>query len=498
MRTDVKVRLGAWSWDMETGEEFRVGAGLAEPYCITWCAVEYFEGTGTILRMLLRHFPPNIPHYGRTLLHHAILCNNARAVEVLLSCYVDKEYSVKTSSKTGLRPIHLAARLGFDKVLQCLINSGCNVNSRAASGETALMICARYKHEECVKVLASEGADFGLANFHGQCASSIAKSNKWTLGFQQAVVDVIELGRTVRSSNVHVFSPLNLATKANNVNAMKKLIERSDVDLDQQDDDGYSAAMIAAENGHVEAFKLLLHSGANIKLKNKYGETAFSLSESNQYGEVIEKAVLEYAIEEGHNGKRGIHALHCAAKRGDLELVRLLISRGCDVNATDNDGHTSLMLAAKGGHSSVCKFLISSGARCDFETRIYCHGNETENVILDQLAANLVLCGMRVKKHTKRGKGTPHEKSLRMVESTGVLRWGKSSKRNVICRVAKVGPSVGFRSNRGGKLDVEEEGMFHVVTTRDKEVHFVCEGGIEMAELWVRGIKLVTRQAIFG
>ncbi|KAA8533282.1 hypothetical protein F0562_033185 [Nyssa sinensis] len=83
--TDTKVRLGAWSWDVATGEEFRVGAGLAEPYRVTWCAVEYFEATGAILRMLLQHLSPNIPHFGRTIIHHAILCGNDRAVDVLLS-----------------------------------------------------------------------------------------------------------------------------------------------------------------------------------------------------------------------------------------------------------------------------------------------------------------------------------------------------------------------------------------------------------------------------
>ncbi|GMJ09414.1 hypothetical protein like AT5G14230 [Hibiscus trionum] len=63
--TDIKVSLGAWSWDTTTGEEFRVGAGLAEPYDISWCAVEYFEDSGAILRMLLRHLPLETPHHGR-------------------------------------------------------------------------------------------------------------------------------------------------------------------------------------------------------------------------------------------------------------------------------------------------------------------------------------------------------------------------------------------------------------------------------------------------
>ncbi|KDO81968.1 hypothetical protein CISIN_1g0357051mg, partial [Citrus sinensis] len=76
--------------------------------------------------------------------------------------------------------------------------------------------------------------------------------------------------------------------------------------------------------------------------------------------------------------------------------------------------------------------------------------------------------------------------------------WGKSRKRNVVCRAAEVGPSDTFRWNRRRKFDVEEPGMFHVVTTQNKEVHFVCQGGLEMADLWVRGIRLVTGQAIFG
>ncbi|KAF5939876.1 hypothetical protein HYC85_021043 [Camellia sinensis] len=85
-----------------------------------------------------------------------------------------------------------------------------------------------------------------------------------------------------------------------------------------------------------------------------------------------------------------------------------------------------------------------------------------------------------------------------MVRVSGFLSWGKSSKRNVICKGAEVGPSSTFWWNRRKKFDGGEPGVFRVVTTKNKEVHFVCDGGIEMAKLWVRGIELVTREAIFG
>ncbi|KAL8482755.1 hypothetical protein ACS0TY_025702 [Phlomoides rotata] len=99
IKTDVKVQLGAWSWDMASGEEFRVGAGLAEPYPITWCAVEYFEATGSILWMLLHCIFPNTPHHGRTLLHHAILCDNMEAVKVLVKCGADIETPITTTQQ---------------------------------------------------------------------------------------------------------------------------------------------------------------------------------------------------------------------------------------------------------------------------------------------------------------------------------------------------------------------------------------------------------------
>ncbi|KAF9592604.1 hypothetical protein IFM89_016214 [Coptis chinensis] len=85
-----------------------------------------------------------------------------------------------------------------------------------------------------------------------------------------------------------------------------------------------------------------------------------------------------------------------------------------------------------------------------------------------------------------------------MVGEAGVLRWGKSSKRNVISRDTELGPSSAFERNRRRKADAYQARVFRVITTKNKEFHFVCESGVEVAELWVRGINLVTRKAIFG
>lgn len=502
------VRLGAWSWDVTTGEEIRVGAGLAEPYHMTWCAVEYFEASGGILQMLLQHHSPNIPHLGRTTIQYAILCGSAGAVEVLLSSGADVEFCVRTLKGTEFRPIHMASRLGCPGVLHHLLKAGCSLNSRTESGETALMISARHKHEECLKLLTAAGADFGLKSMAGQSAKSIAVSKGWEEGFQQAVLDVIRKGKIAQSSNATIFSSILFVARANDIDALKKLVKHPEVNVDEQDEDGFSAVMIAAASGNVEAFRLLIHAGANTKLSNKHGETATSLYEKHQNRDAFEKVMLEHARAMGDLSYGESSSLHRAAHDGNLDLVRKLISESCDVNLLDVDGYTPLMLAARAGHGSMCELLISYGAKCDIETarnetalslaRENSNGKDAERIILDELARRFVLDGACVKKHTKVGKGNPHRKVLKMVETNGTLKWGKSSRRNVICRAAEVGPSSAFRWNRRKKLDVDEPGVFRVVTTKNKEFHFVCEGGLEMAELWVRGIKLVTREAIFG
>ncbi|KAG2706687.1 hypothetical protein I3760_05G115300 [Carya illinoinensis] len=311
------------------------------------------------------------------------------------------------------------------------------------------------------------------------------------LGLQQGVAEVIQVGKVVQSSNASIFSPLLFIIQDNDMEALKKIIEGTDINLDEKDANGFSANMVAAgsnlgglnsQHNHVEAFQLRVYVEANVKLHDKQGEMAASQFVVNQNSGIFQKL--------------------------NINSVEKLTTRGYDLNALNDDGYTPLMLAAMGGHGKVCELLISCEARCDVENERHettlslarKNGSEkdtaVEIVIMDELARTLVLGGTSVVKHTKRG--APHGKILRMVGNVGILRWGKSNKRNVICKGAEVGPSDAFRWHRRRKFDADEPGMFHVVTTDNKVVHFVCDGGVEMAEFWVRGIKLVTQAAIFG
>ncbi|CAK9115057.1 unnamed protein product [Durusdinium trenchii] len=51
-----------------------------------------------------------------------------------------------------------------------------------------------------------------------------------------------------------------------------------------------------------------------------------------------------------------------AAERGHLEVVRLLLEAGADLNAATQCGHTVLMFAAQNGHPDVVRVLLEAGA----------------------------------------------------------------------------------------------------------------------------------------
>ncbi|KAK1383954.1 ankyrin-3 [Heracleum sosnowskyi] len=505
--TDIEVQLGAWSWDTCTGEEIRVGAGLADPYAISWLAVEYFEASGTILRKLLQHLPLNTRHLGRTLLHHSILCGSTGAAKFLLDAGAHIEAPIETFEKADFRPLHLAARVGSSTILQHIIDSGCDLNATTDDGDTALIICVRYKQEDCLRVLAKAGADFGLLNIAGISATSLAASNQWYGGLQQALLDTVKVGRVLQSSNAYVFSPFLFVARSGDVQALSAIFKHGEINLDEQDEKGFSAVMITAMEGHVAAFRLLVYAGADVKLSNKSGETAITLSKLSPNYDLIEKVMLEFTLERGNHSGGYFYALHYAARQGDLDAVKLLVGRDYDVNVSDGDGYTPLMWAAREGHTDMCELLIHLGAHCNFKNakgetalslarKAGCTRHDVESVILDQISRKMVLTGANVWKHTKEGRGAPHKKVIKMVGPEGLLRWGNSRSRNVRCEDAEVGSSNKFQRLRQSKGDADRPGLFKVITVKKKEIHFFCEGGLEMAELWVRGIKLVTREAL--
>ena len=120
-----------------------------------------------------------------------------------------------------------------------------------------------------------------------------------------------------------------------------------------QDGDGWTALMLAAENGHTEVVTALLQrDDINIDHASVDGRTALILAA--RYGHI--EIVTALLAREGININAGVYgwtALMLAAENGHTEVVTALLDADADINLQDNLGRTALMWAAREGHTEI-------------------------------------------------------------------------------------------------------------------------------------------------
>ena len=125
------------------------------------------------------------------------------------------------------------------------------------------------------------------------------------------------------------------------------------------DYDGRTALHLACAEGRLECVKLLLDAGAEKDAVDRFGRTPLHEAVLNAKDDVI-------GLLRARNARlllpRPAEILCHAASTGDIPLIRRYCDAGVDINATDYDKRSCLMLAAAHGNLPLCTFLLSRGA----------------------------------------------------------------------------------------------------------------------------------------
>jgi ankyrin repeat protein len=109
-------------------------------------------------------------------------------------------------------------------------------------------------------------------------------------------------------------------------------------------EDGATAFVRAAQSGDIEEMKFLLDHGADPKIATAHNVTALAVASGIGW---VEGITFEWS------------------KKETLEAVNLCLKLGIDANAVDSDGRTALHGAAHKGDVEVIKALVEHGAKLD-------------------------------------------------------------------------------------------------------------------------------------
>jgi uncharacterized protein len=119
---------------------------------------------------------------------------------------------------------------------------------------------------------------------------------------------------------------------------------------------------VACIKRHADVVEVLLNSGqqatATVATK-KYA--LLTLAAANECAEVV-KVVLSHGVDVLATDDACMTALHHAALNGSAEAVSLLLEHGAAVNATDDRGAPPLLCAAEGGNTDCVQLLLDAGA----------------------------------------------------------------------------------------------------------------------------------------
>lgn len=124
------------------------------------------------------------------------------------------------------------------------------------------------------------------------------------------------------------------------------------------DEEGRTALMYAAFNGHTPVLKKLLEKGASINLRDPNGRTALMMAASGPYPDAV-RLLLENGADPNLTDKvEHFTALMFAASEGQLEIVKILIFHKADPLMKDIDGDDAYNFALNNGHKEVSALLL--------------------------------------------------------------------------------------------------------------------------------------------
>ncbi|XP_044764945.1 KN motif and ankyrin repeat domain-containing protein 2-like isoform X2 [Coccinella septempunctata] len=188
---------------------------------------------------------------------------------------------------------------------------------------------------------------------------SLQKQSK--LPNNHRAIDIIQQ-EWFKISGVDTANPLDVEDYLDAFEDMSSML--LDCIVNMTDASGNTAMHYAVSHGNFDVVSILLDSKVcDINKPNKAGYTSVmlvSLAEicSQTHANVVRR-LFQMADVNQRAKQHGQTALMLAVSHGKLDMVKMLLEAGADINIQDDDGSTALMCAAEHGHIEIVKHFLS-------------------------------------------------------------------------------------------------------------------------------------------
>ena len=237
---------------------------------------------------------------------------------------IERRADVNIKNASGATPLHEAARSGNIEIMQLLLNNGAVINEQDANGNSVLHIAIPAEsHLAAVNLFLAWGLDPNIQDEHGDTPlHTVIILNR----SEEVVESLLRGGADVNIRNLQGKTPLYIAVENNRVSHIRHLL-------------AYNSYIFAVDNNGISPFERALQDYPPLALSMVTNETV------------------------AQNDSAGNTMLHLAVRTGGSnDIINRILEHDLSIDARNQAGDTSLILAVRHNERASGELLLSRGA----------------------------------------------------------------------------------------------------------------------------------------
>ncbi|XP_071104740.1 ankyrin-3-like [Haliotis cracherodii] len=316
-------------------------------------------------------------------------CGGMRCLETRAgktACVKDEYYPAQNQTIVNTILFDACTTGDLQQVKYILSQDIANINTRGENGMTPIMIATEKGHREIIELLVKKGSDLSLFDeddntiLHLACKEGNVEIVKHILS--QKIIDIESRGENentplmfaVQFGNMEVFSflmkkganisnldedggnILHFSCRRGNIEILNYILKRNLVDINSEMDDGMTPLLLTAKLGKKQLFQLLIERGA-YEAKTHDSKELLNYACEGGDVEIMERVLNLTNVDINIELWDGVTPLLRVAFFGNIEMFKLLVTKGADVTIVDDEEENVLHSACHGGNVEMVKYV---------------------------------------------------------------------------------------------------------------------------------------------